>query len=310
MLLLAKCLYDRRAADVSHSHGHLVTHRCVHRELIQLPQKRNSLRYCEGLDLVTMHLETGEGQTQQKYRRALGDTKSRRTDESGCRQQRGSHSKRRVHRVPGPGLPGAPQWQQLPSSCLHSCLMLPRCSCHEPTQIAVTFAFQCHEPVPVSSWKCETVDSGPSAALRRRSAADWTLLPLLFSMPVGIAPQKQKEKGAGRNGSLVGSFAASLSSSVGVYSKTTRSSHSFRLREPDSPGRGAGRPPSRQSRAATPKFNEKERAVIANLDQLSPEVPIHRIIVTQRMCGQSPDMILGTRRRSWMTSTKGCMLLA
>lgn len=92
-------------------------------------------------------------------------------------------------------------------------------------------------------------------------------------MPVGIEPQKQKAKGAGRNGSLAGSFAASLSSSVGVYSKATRSSHSFRLREPDSPGRGSGRPPSRQSRAATPKFNEKERAVIANLDQLSPEVP-------------------------------------
>jgi len=94
------------------------------------------------------------------------------------------------------------------------------------------------------------------------------------SMPVGIAPQTQTDKGALRNGkgSLVGSFAASVSSSVGIYSKSTRSAHSFRLREPESPGRATGRPPSRQSRAGTPKFNEKERAVIANLDQLSPEV--------------------------------------
>ena len=93
-------------------------------------------------------------------------------------------------------------------------------------------------------------------------------------MPVGIAPQKQKDKGnvVAKSGSLAGSFAASMSSSVGIYSQTTRSSHSFRLKEPDSPGRGTGRPPSRQSRAGTPKFNEKERAVIANLDQLSPEV--------------------------------------
>jgi hypothetical protein len=90
-------------------------------------------------------------------------------------------------------------------------------------------------------------------------------------MPVGIAPQKQRDKahGRGKNGSLAGSFAASMSSSVGVYSKTTRSSHSFRLREPDA---GPGRPPSRNSRASTPKFNDKERAVISNLDQLSPAV--------------------------------------
>ena len=90
-------------------------------------------------------------------------------------------------------------------------------------------------------------------------------------MPVGIAPQKQRDKAQdrGKNGSLAGSFAASVSSSVGVYSKTTRSAHSFRLREP---GAGPVRPPSRQSRATTPKFNDKERAVIANLDQLSSEV--------------------------------------
>ena len=92
-------------------------------------------------------------------------------------------------------------------------------------------------------------------------------------MPVGIAPQTQKDKGVtGNNGSLLGSFAASVSSSVGIYSKATRSSHSFRLREPASPGSGSGRPPNRRSRASTPKFNEKERAVIANLDQLSPAV--------------------------------------
>jgi hypothetical protein len=90
-------------------------------------------------------------------------------------------------------------------------------------------------------------------------------------MPVGIAPQKQRDKAEdrGKNGSLAGSFAASVSSSVGVYSKTSRSAHSFRLREP---GAGPVRPPSRQSRATTPKFNDKERAVIANLDQLSSEV--------------------------------------
>jgi len=42
------------------------------------------------------------------------------------------------------------------------------------------------------------------------------------SMPVGIAPQTQTDKGALRNGkgSLVGSFAASVSSSVGIYSAT------------------------------------------------------------------------------------------
>jgi hypothetical protein len=91
-------------------------------------------------------------------------------------------------------------------------------------------------------------------------------------MPVGIAPQAQ---GVKKNGSLIGSFAASVSSSVGIYGRATRSSHSFRLKdkEPQSPGAtGARRPPSRQSRACTPKFNSKERAVIANLDQLSTEV--------------------------------------
>jgi hypothetical protein len=113
----------------------------------------------------------------------------------------------------------------------------------------------CGTNLPTNSATCSNV----SRKLSRPSVRG--------GMPVGIAPQKQRA-----NGSLAGSFAASVSSSVGVYSKATRSSHSFRLREPDSPTRSSRRPPSRQSRAATPKFNEKERAVIANLDQLSSEV--------------------------------------
>ena len=90
-------------------------------------------------------------------------------------------------------------------------------------------------------------------------------------MPVGIAPQAQTK--VTKNGSLAGSFAASASVSVGIYTKATkRSAFSFRLTEPKSPGKtGARRPPSRQSRALSPKFSDKERAVIANLDQLAPE---------------------------------------
>ena len=93
-------------------------------------------------------------------------------------------------------------------------------------------------------------------------------------MPVGIAPQKQRDKAEdrGKNGSLAGSFAASVSSSVGVYSKTSRSAHSFRLREP---GAGPVRPPSRKMRiVASLNIRLQGRSVslrdILNIKENSP----------------------------------------
>ncbi len=88
-------------------------------------------------------------------------------------------------------------------------------------------------------------------------------------MPVGIVPQRN---GAQRptsrdegDRSLRGRFALSLAQSVGVYGRIPRTdarSSSSTPRQPLS-----GRPPSRSSR--TPTFNERERAVISNLDDFS-----------------------------------------
>eukprot|EP00960_Hanusia_phi_P024401 718567-Hanusia_phi.AAC.1 len=90
-------------------------------------------------------------------------------------------------------------------------------------------------------------------------------------MPVGIIPQRggvktssEREDPKSQNG-----FANSVMSSVGVYTRENRSTHSFRLKEPETPR--TGRPSSRILRASTPKFNEKERSLIEHLDQQTYE---------------------------------------
>ena len=103
---------------------------------------------------------------------------------------------------------------------------------------------------------------------------DGQLLPKFQrTMPVGIVPQRNtSQRSTPReeaDRSLRGSFAVSLAQSVGVYGKVprtdVRSNSTFSSpRQPQN-----GRPPSRTSR--TPTFNERERAIISNLDDFSPE---------------------------------------
>ena len=88
-------------------------------------------------------------------------------------------------------------------------------------------------------------------------------------MPVGIVPQRNGSQQIPREGdrSLRGRFALSLAQSVGVYGKIPRTDTrgSSTLSTPRQPS--SGRPPSRTSR--TPTFNERERAIISNLDDFS-----------------------------------------
>ena len=92
-------------------------------------------------------------------------------------------------------------------------------------------------------------------------------------MPVGIVPQRNNSQRSTpreeTDRSLRGSFAVSLAQSVGVYGKIPRSE--ARSSSTFSPPRQPlnGRPPSRTAR--TPTFNDRERAIISNLDDFSSE---------------------------------------
>jgi hypothetical protein len=91
-----------------------------------------------------------------------------------------------------------------------------------------------------------------------------------IAMPVGIIPQRNgSQQSTPREGdrSLRGRFALSLAQSVGVYGRIPRADarSSSTLSTPRQPS--SGRPPSRSSR--TPTFNERERAIISNLDDFS-----------------------------------------